>query len=104
VKDKVRLPFLLLTILSAGILISVTYRYSREWFMVDRCLSDNHGSFDYSRMSCDLENNHPYVLYEVRHPRDRRVAEIAFVSFAAFLAGYFYSRGGDQKLKSVIKS
>ena len=87
------MSFLLLTVLAAGSLISVAYRYSREWLIVDRCLSDKHGSFDYLNMSCDLETNHPYIPYHVRHPRDEEVALLSFVSFAVFLLGYRSSGG-----------
>lgn len=78
--------FVFLTVIAALVLVSVTYRFSREWLMVDRCLSDEHGSFDYSRMSCDLEANHPYI------PRDKQTALIAGSFFAAFLSAYWFSR------------
>jgi hypothetical protein len=84
--------FVFLTVIAALVLVSVTYRFSREWLMVDRCLSDEHGSFDYSRMSCDLETNHPYIPYHVRHPRDKQTALIAGAFFAAFLSAYWFSR------------
>ena len=92
------MSFLLLTVLAGASLVFVTYRYSREWFIVDRCLSDLHGSFDYATMSCDIEENHPYIPYHVRHPRDEQVALLSFVSFAVFLLSYRSSRGrkGEQ--------
>jgi hypothetical protein len=97
VKRKLRPWFLLLTLFTAGVLVSVAYRFSREELMVDRCLSANHGSFDYSTMKCDLEANHPFVPYQVRHPRDKQVALIAFISFAVFVSGYCSSRTSPTK-------
>jgi hypothetical protein len=87
-KAGMRLSFLLFAVLSAGSLMFVTYRYSREELIVDRCLSDEHGSFDYFKMSCDLETNHPYIPYQTRHPRDKQTAMLSSVSFAVFLFGY----------------
>jgi len=97
VKDKVRLWFLLLALLSACFLIYVTFRFSREELMVDRCLSAKHGSVNYSNMTCDLETNHPYVSYQVRHPHDKRTAVLALVSFVAFLSGYCYTRTNQKR-------
>lgn len=86
--DKMKLGFLLVAFLAGCFLVSVVYRYSHEESMVDQCLSANHGSFDYSNMSCDLVTNHPYIPYQVRHPHDKKVALAAFVSLAVFLSGY----------------
>jgi len=97
VKDKIRLGVLLLALLAASFLASVIYRFSREEFIVDRCLSANHGSFNYSNMSCDLEANHPYIPYQARHPRDKETALIALVSFAVFLSGYGYMKRAIKK-------
>ena len=91
-RDKVRLWFLLLAFLAAYFVTSVAYRFLREQWMVDRCLSAYHGSVNYSNMTCDLETNHPYVSYRVRHPHDKRTATLALVSFAALVSGYFYTR------------
>jgi hypothetical protein len=99
-KDKMRLWFLRLAILAACFLIFVTYRFSREEFMVDRCLSDLHGSFNYSNMTCDLETNHPYVPYHSRHPRDKWVAALAFACFVPFLSGYFHKRTNQKNMTS----
>jgi hypothetical protein len=99
----VRLSLLFLAVLAGGVLISVVYRFSHEWLMVDQCLSAKHGSFDYSRMSCDLETNHPYVPYHVRHPRDKQAALVAFILVAAFLSGYVYSTRNHKKKESVPK-
>jgi len=96
-KDKLKSWSLTLALVAAGVLISVVYRFSHEWLMVDRCLSAEHGSFDYSSMKCDLETNHPYVAYQVRHPRDKQNALVAFVSIAVFLSGYCYSRTDHKK-------
>ena len=60
-KAKVRLGLLLLASVLTYFLISIGYTYLHEQFVVDNCLSGKHGSFDYSKMSCDLETNHPYI-------------------------------------------
>jgi hypothetical protein len=97
-KDNgMKLGLLLLALIAAFFLTSVIYRFSREDLMVDRCLTANHGSFDYSSMSCDLENNHPYVPYQLRHPHDKQTALLAVVSLAVFLAGYRYVTTSDKK-------
>jgi hypothetical protein len=96
VEDKRRSWFLLLAIVAAAVLGSVVYRYSHEWLMVDRCLSASHGSFDYSNMRCDLETNHPYISYQVRHPRDERTALAAFVAFVLLIFGYYYRKNRPQ--------
>jgi hypothetical protein len=94
VKSKFRIVFLVLALLAAGVFISVSFRFLHEEKKVDDCLSAKHGSFDYSTMSCDLETNHPYVPYSVRHPRDERIAPIAFLCSIAFLSGYFFTKRG----------
>jgi hypothetical protein len=68
----------------------VASRYLHEQWIVDRCLSAAHGSFDYSTMSCDLESNHSYVPYGLRHPFDKRVAEVTSVSLAVIVSAYVY--------------
>ncbi len=95
-KDKLRLAFMVLALVAVGVLISVVYRFSHEWLMIDRCLSATHGSFDYSSMKCDLETNHPYVPYQARHPHDQQIAGFAF-GFAAFFSGCWYSRTYNKK-------
>ncbi len=100
-RDRVRISFLLLAIFSAGVLISVSYRFSHEWVIVDRCLSDKHGSFDYSRMSCDLETNHPYIAYSVRNPHDKQIAVLSFLSFTMFVSGWFYRRTNAGELSTA---
>lgn len=87
---------LVLALVSLAFLASILFRFSREEMMVDRCLSGKHGSFDYSTMSCDLEENHPYVPYAVRHPRDELGAVVAFISSAAFLLGLWRVRNGGR--------
>ena len=89
-KEKVKFCFFVLALLAACFLISFAYRFSREQFVVDRCLSAYHGSFNYSTMSCDLETNHPYISYQTRHPRDKQNFLIALGSFAVFLSAYLY--------------
>ena len=87
-----RTGFLLLSVLAAFFLASVTRRFLHEEGMVDDCLSGKHGSFDYSNMSCDLNENHIYVPYRVRHPHDKSSALIAFVALVVFLSGYRYMK------------
>jgi hypothetical protein len=94
VKSKFRIVFLVLALLAAGVFISVSFRFLREEKKIDDCLSAKHGSFDYSTMSCDLETNHPYVPYSMRHPQDERIALIAFLCGIAFLSGYFFTKRG----------
>jgi hypothetical protein len=97
VKDKVRAWFLLFALIAACSLGFITYRFSREELMIDRCLSTYHGSFNYSNMTCDLETNHPYVSYQARHPSD---AAVAFVSFLLLLSGYHYARTSRERSSS----
>jgi hypothetical protein len=97
VKDNVRLWLLLLALLAACFLIFVTYRFSREELMVDRCLSAYHGSVNYSNMTCDFEANHPYVSYQARHPHDKWAAALGVVFFVSFLMGDYYARNNQKK-------
>jgi hypothetical protein len=97
VKAKARVGLLLPVFLAACVLISVASRFVREEFMVDRCLSAHHGSFNYSNMTCDLETNHPYVAYETRHPRDEEYFLLSFVSAVAFLLIHRYTRTVSRK-------
>jgi hypothetical protein len=87
-KRKVKSGFLFLAIIAGCFVISVPYRYVQERRVIDDCLSGKHGSFDYSRMSCDLNENHIYVPYRVRHPHDKSIALIAVFALALFLSGY----------------
>ena len=96
-KKKIRSGFLLLAALAAFFLIFVAHRFLHEERMVDDCLSRKHGSFDYSTMSCDLNENHIYVPYRVRHPHDKSGALIAFLAFVLFLSGYVYMRDARRK-------
>jgi hypothetical protein len=82
--------FLVLAILATAVSASAAYRYLHEQSIVDRCLSGQHGSFDYSTMSCDIETNHTYIAYHVRHPHDEAVAVAAVVSLALFISAYGY--------------
>ena len=100
-KAKLTSSFLLVALLAGSVLISVTYRFSREWLIVDRCLSALHGSFDYSNMSCDLQTNHPYIPYQLRHPRDEWIALLALVSLALSLSGYSYARTNHKRSDST---
>jgi hypothetical protein len=92
VKNKARLGLFLFALLAGCLLASVTYRFSREEFIVDNCLSAKHGSFDYAKMSCDLEENHSYVPYQVRHPHDKEIAIGSLIILAALALGHRLSR------------
>lgn len=89
-KAKARVLLLLLATIAAYFVISISYRYLHEQFVVDSCLSGKHGSFDYLKMSCDLDTNRPYISYHARHPHDKRNLQIAFVSFVACLSSFWY--------------
>jgi hypothetical protein len=99
-KGKFGSWFLLLAVFATCVLIFVTYRYSREELTVDRCLSAYHGSFNYSNMTCDLETNHPYVPYQVRHPLDKWVVALALVCFVPFLSDYYHKRTDYKDMNS----
>jgi hypothetical protein len=88
VKEKIRSGFLFLAIIAGCFVISVPYRYLHEERAIDDCLSGKHGSFDYSTMSCDLNENHAYVPYRIRHAHDQSIALVAVLAFALFLSGY----------------
>ena len=87
-KEKARAVVVTLAFLGAACLVSVACRFAREEMTVDRCLSGRHGSFNYSSMTCDLEENHPYIAYHVRHPRDKRNAEISLAWLVTFASAY----------------
>ena len=87
-KAKAQLMFFLCALVVACVLATVTYRFAREEFVVDNCLSGKHGSFDYAKMSCDIEENHPYVPYQVRHPHDKRIAIVSLVGLVGLAVGY----------------
>ena len=96
-KTSVRVLSLLLASLAAYFVVAIGYRYLHEQFVVDRCLSGKHGSFDYSNMSCDVETNHPYISYHVRHPHDKQNFLLALVSFGGCVSAYGYTRTGRGK-------
>ena len=96
-KTKVRVWFLLPASVAAYFVISVGFRYLHEQFVIDRCLSSKHGSFDYSKMSCDVETNHPYISYQGRHPHDKQNFLLALVSFGACVLAYRYIRTVSDK-------
>jgi len=85
------LALLVPALLSAYFLLAIGYRYAKEQRMVDDCLSRMHGSFDYATMTCDLEQNHPYVPYRKRHPDDARNAIGAGVRLAAIVLNYHFA-------------
>ena len=78
---NLRAGLLLLSIVSAALVVLIAYRWGHEQYVVDNCLSGQHGSFDYSRMQCDLSANHPYVPYGVRHPQDGSMVFSSVVTF-----------------------
>lgn len=93
----VRFALLLLMTVAGTFFSVVTYRYLREQNIVDACLSGEHGSFDYSTMSCDLQNNHAYVPYEKRHPHDKPVEGIAICFIVIVLPIYVFLRSVDSE-------
>ena len=64
---------MLLLVVGAVLLGPVGFNYVSEFLAVDSCL-DSGGSFDYSRSTCDREQNHPFVAYAYRHPAAGRLA------------------------------
>ena len=88
---------MLLALVAASFVILVAHRFLREERRVDDCLSGRHGSFDYSKMSCDLNENHVYVPYTVRHPHDESIAWAASALLLIFTSGYVYLRDRAQK-------
>ena len=93
-KDKFAVSMLLVALVPAYITVSTSYRFLREELFVDRCMSAYHGSVDYSKMSCDLNENHPFVPYNARHPRDKGNFLFALISLIAFLSAYLYLKAG----------
>jgi hypothetical protein len=91
-KSRLRSFLIFLAFVAAYFLISITYRIGHEEFVVDQCLSGLHGSFDYAKMSCDLEENHSYIPYLTRHPRDGKNFLLALISLVASLLAYRYIR------------
>ncbi|HVB88143.1 MAG TPA: hypothetical protein VNK23_15890 [Candidatus Dormibacteraeota bacterium] len=89
-KKKIRAALLTAAGLAALGPIFVAHRYFHEERMVDDCLSGRHGSFDYSTMTCDLNENHLYVPYSVRHPNDGSIFLIGSAACALFLSGYAF--------------
>lgn len=87
-RKKLRADFLIFAVFSACFPIFVVHRYLHEELLVDNCLSAKHGSFDYSTITCDLEENHTYVSYHDRHPRDGSVFLIGSVACVLFLSAY----------------
>jgi hypothetical protein len=84
--------FLLPALVASLILASGAYSYFRESEDVDACLDAQHGSFDYQKMVCDLNENHPYVLYETRHPGEKFKGVMAFVVVLASFGSYVLAR------------
>jgi hypothetical protein len=58
-----------ITFIVLGILLPTPHVavFASEFLAIDTCL-DRGGSFDYDRMQCDYEQNHPYVSFSARHP------------------------------------
>ena len=59
--------------------------WAPEWLAADRCL-DAGGSFDYARMECDFNSNHPYVPFAARHWRLVETVPLAILGSAVCLA------------------
>ena len=93
--NKSRLGFFVFVILAGCTLGFVTSRFLREEIIVDHCLSAKHGSFDYAKMSCDLEENHIYIPYRIRHPNDKRITIVSLVTLATLALGYRFLRFGS---------
>jgi hypothetical protein len=89
-KKRLRAALLIAAALAALVPIFVAHRYFHEESMVDECLSGRHGSFDYSTMTCDLNENHLYVSYSVRHPDDSSIFFVGSAACALFLSGYAF--------------
>jgi hypothetical protein len=87
-KENIQSGFLFLAIIAGCFMISVPYRYLHEHWLIDHCLALKHGSFDYSKMSCDVRAKHLYIPYHVRHPHDKSIAVIAVVCFILFSSSY----------------
>ena len=85
---RVKLAFALILLSAIVILGLVTYRLLKEQAMVDDCLSGQHGSFNYSAMTCDLRENHAFVPYGVRHPYDEAAALFAVVIGVVSITGF----------------
>lgn len=62
-----------LVLLGTFLIGAVAISYAREFRAVDSCL-DSGGSFDYSRMECDHQSNHPFIRYSERHPSAEFIA------------------------------
>lgn len=96
--NTIKLLFLIPAFLAGCALTTLGYRYMHEQMVVDRCLSAQHGSFDYLKMSCDLQQNHVYIPYEARHPHDKRLAVLAFGILTISLSGYGYIVSSREEL------
>jgi hypothetical protein len=92
---------LVLAIAAALLAIGITFRYLHEQSVVDDCLSGKHGSFDYATMSCDLNENHTYVPYRVRHPHDAQLTLVGLAIFALSLPGSYVMR--RERIGSALK-
>jgi hypothetical protein len=89
---KVRKTFLLLAVLGALISGSIAYRYLQEDISVDECLDVRQGSFDYSKMSCDLTRSHAYIPYKLRHPYDETIVLTAAFGVIVFGVAFLFTR------------
>jgi len=81
---RLRLVTLILTISLPLYLICI---FLQEWSVVDSCL-DSGGSFDYSTMTCDHKNNHPYIPFGQRH---REMLWLVSIGCLSSLIIFFWS-------------
>ena len=102
-KKKMRLAFLLLAVLILVFPVRVAYRYAHEQALVDDCLSGEHGSFDYSTMSCDFKENHAYVPYRVRHAHDKFSAVAALIIFVVLLWTYGHIINCEKEVQNTSR-
>jgi len=78
--------YLVVLLLATATLLGSGLGYAREFLAVDSCL-DSSGSFNYSTMTCDHVQNHPYVPYRRRHPATVPLAVVGAIAAVSAIAG-----------------
>jgi hypothetical protein len=93
---RVKTLILLVLIAPAVLLLGL---FVREWFQVDACL-DGGGSFDYTTMTCDHAELHPYIPFLARH-RAFTILVLISTCLALFVAwlGRSQFSSGTRKLR-----